>query len=183
MFVYPKTENCVCVIVDVQAKLLPAMQQPEALLNRVQLLVKGMNELQLPVVVTEQYPQGLGGTVPELAELFTPATRVIAKTSFSCFGETEFAKSMDIEQRPVLVIAGIESHVCVAQTALDALNAGFKVFIAADAVDSRKKSDVDTALAQLRHAGCTVASTEAILFMLLGNAKHPAFKSISKLVR
>ena len=183
MFVYPKTENCVCVIVDVQAKLLPAMQQPEALLNRVQLLVKGMNELQLPVVVTEQYPQGLGGTVPELAELFTPATRVIAKTSFSCFGEEEFVKAMDIEKRPVLIICGIESHVCVAQTALDALNAGYKVFIASDAVNSRKNSDKETALAFLRHAGCNVISSEAILFMLLKTAKNTSFKAVSKLVR
>ena len=90
---------------------------------------------------------------------------------------------MDIEKRPVMIICGIESHVCVAQTALDALNAGYKVFVAADAVNSRKNSDMETALSQLRHAGCVVASAEAILFMLLKTAKHPAFKAVSKLVR
>ena len=183
MFCYPTTENSVCVVVDIQAKLLPAMNNPESVLNRAQMLVKGMNELNVPVVVTEQYPQGLGNTVPELAELFAENTKVIAKTSFSCFGEEEFAKALDLEQRPVMSICGIESHVCVAQTALDALNAGYKVFVAADAVNSRKNSDMETALSQLRHAGCVVASAEAILFMLLKTAKHPAFKAVSKLVR
>ena len=183
MFNYPTAENSIFVIVDIQARLLPAMNDPEQVLNRTQMLVKGMNELNVPLLVTEQYPQGLGNTVPELAELFNESAKVIAKTSFSCFGEAEFAAAADVKTRPVMIIAGIESHVCVAQTALDALNAGFQVFVAADAVNSRKESDLNTALAQLRHAGCTVASAEAILFMLLKSAKHPAFKAISKLVR
>ena len=183
MFCYPAADNAVCVVVDIQAKLLPAMNEPELVLNRAQMLVRGMNELGVPVVVTEQYPQGLGNTVPELSENFAEDTQVIAKTSFSCFGEEAFVKAVDIKTRPVMIICGIESHVCVAQTALDALNAGYKVFIAADAVNSRKKSDLDTALAFLRHAGCSVMSAEAILFMLLKSAKHPNFKAISKLVR
>lgn len=183
MFCYPSVDNAVCLLVDVQTRLLPAMCDPTGVLDRIQLLVKGMNELQVPVVVTEQYPQGLGNTVPELSELFAEDTQVIAKTSFSCFGEEAFAEVMDVEKRPVLIICGIESHVCVAQTALDALNAGYKVFIAADAVNSRKDSDREIALSQLRHAGCVVASAEAILFMLLKTAKNPAFKAVSKLVR
>ena len=183
MFCYPTCDNAVGVIVDVQAKLLPAMNDPELVLNRTQMLVKGLNELQVPVVVTEQYPQGLGNTVPELSELFTADTPVIAKSSFSCFGEEGFCRQMDVEKRPVLIIAGIESHVCVAQTALDALNRGFKVIVVSDAVNSRKQSDLDTVLPQLRHAGCVIASAEAVLFMLLRGAKHPAFKAVSKLVR
>ena len=111
MFCYPTSDNCVCVIVDIQAKLLPAMNDPEAVLNRAQMLVKGMNELNVPVVVTEQYPQGLGNTVPELAELFTANTKVIAKTSFSCFGEAAFAETMDIEKR---VLRKITVDDCVA---------------------------------------------------------------------
>lgn len=183
MFNYPTAENSIFVIVDIQARLLPTMNDPEQVLNRTQMLVKGMSELKVPIAVTEQYPQGLGNTVPELAELFPENTAVVAKTSFSCFGENAFAELMDVSKRPVMIIAGIESHVCVTQTALDALNAGFQVFIAADAVSSRKAADLNTALSLLRHAGCTVASSEAILFMLLKNAKHPAFKAISKLVR
>ena len=183
MFCYPAVDNTVCVVVDIQTKLLPAMNDPENVLNRAQMLVKGMNELGVPVVVTEQYPQGLGNTVPELAELFAENTPVIAKTSFSCFGEEAFVNAVDIEKRPVMVICGIESHVCVTQTALDALNAGFKVFIAADAVNSRKQADIDTALSFLQHAGCNVVSSEAILFMLLKSARHPNFKAVSKLVR
>ena len=183
MFCYPAVDNTVCVVVDIQTKLLPAMNDPENVLNRAQMLVKGMNDLGVPVVVTEQYPQGLGNTVPELAELFAENTPVIAKTSFSCFGEEAFVNAVDIEKRPVMVICGIESHVCVTQTALDALNAGFKVFIAADAVNSRKQADIDTALSFLQHAGCNVVSSEAILFMLLKSARHPNFKAVSKLVR
>ena len=183
MFVYPNSENSVCVIIDIQQRLLPAMNDSEKVLNRAQLLVNGMNELNVPVVVTEQYPQGLGNTVAELAELFTESTPVIAKKSFSCFGEAAFENQVSTETRPVMIIAGIESHVCVAQTALDAVNRGFKVFIAADAVNSRKAADVETALQQLRDAGCVIASVEAILFMLLRSAGHPSFKAISKLVR
>lgn len=183
MFCYPTAENSVCVVVDIQAKLLPAMNDPQTVLNRAQMLINGMNELNVPLLVTEQYPQGLGNTVPELAELFKEDTQVFAKTSFSCFGEATFAEAADVERYPVMIICGIESHVCVTQTALDALNRGFRVFIAADAVNSRKNTDVETALSLLRHAGCTVASSEAILFMLLRNAKHPSFKAVSKLVR
>ena len=102
---------------------------------------------------------------------------------FSCFGEAAFAEAVDVEKRPVMIIAGIESHVCIAQTALDAVNNGFRVFVVADAVSSRKAQDKDTVLPQLRHVGCTVVSAEALLFMLLKTAKHPAFKAISKLVR
>lgn len=183
MFCYPEVRNTVCVVVDIQAKLLPAMNDPELVLNRAQMLVKGMNELNVPVLVTEQYPQGLGNTVPEMSELFTENTKIFAKKSFSCFGEEAFAQAVDIQKTPVMVICGIESHVCVAQTALDALNRGFKVFVASDAVNSRKQSDVDTALNMLRSAGCTVASAEAILFMLLRSAEHASFKTISKMVR
>ncbi len=183
MFCYPTADNCVCVIVDMQQKLLPAMSDPAGVLDRTMMLVKGMKELQVPLLVTEQYPQGLGNTVAELADLFDDSDRIIAKTSFSCFGEEQFTGALDIESRPVMIIAGIESHVCVAQTALDAVNSGYRVFIAADAVCSRKPSDRETALAQLRHAGCTIASSEAILFMLLRSARHPSFKVISKLVR
>ena len=96
MFCYPTSENAVCVIVDIQAKLLPAMSDPEKVLNRAQMLVRGMNELNVPLLVTEQYPQGLGNTVPELAELFNESAKVIAKTSFSCFGEAEFAAAADV---------------------------------------------------------------------------------------
>ena len=179
----PTVESSMLVLIDLQQKLVPAMSEPESTVVKSALLLRGAGELGLDVLVSEQYPQGLGNTVPELAELFTENTPVIAKTSFSCFGEEEFVKAMDIEKRPVLIICGIESHVCVAQTALDALNAGYKVFIASDAVNSRKNSDKETALAFLRHAGCNVISSEAILFMLLKTAKNPAFKAVSKLVR
>ncbi len=183
MFRFPKIENSVGIVIDMQEKLLGAMNDADAVLARSVLLVNGLNALGVPLSVTEQYPRGLGATVPELAALLPAGTPVAAKGAFSCFGEPAFVETLDLERRPTLILAGIESHVCVLQTALEALNRGFQVLLASDAVSSRRAAEVTGALAQLRSAGCGIFSVEALLFMLLGSAGHPAFKTISKLVR
>lgn len=183
MFRFPTPETSTFILIDMQEKLLLAMHDPAAVLARCQLLLKGMAALGVPVIVTEQYPKGLGATVSELAELFPEDTQVFAKTSFSCFGAEGFAAKLDLAARPALILAGVEAHVCCQQTALEALNRGFQVLIPFDAVSSRRSAEADNALVTLRSAGCGVFSAESLLFMMLRDAKHPAFKDISKLVR
>ena len=183
MFCFPTVADSRLVLIDMQEKLLPAMHEHERVLARCQVLLKGMAALGVPVVVTEQYPKGLGKTVPELAEFLPENTPVFAKTSFSCFGAEGFAEALNHTARPALILAGVEAHVCCQQTALEALAKGFQVLIPFDAVSSRRSAEADHALAMLRTLGCGVFSVEALLFMLLGDAKHPAFKTISQLVR
>lgn len=178
-----KIENTALVVIDVQERLSAAMHDFESCANRIELLINGARELGIDAIVTEQYPKGLGPTLPRFSQLLPPQTPILAKTGFSVFADPGFRTALGAKSRKCLVFCGIESHVCVLQSVFDALERGFEVFLAADAVTSRKSSDRELALAAARAAGATVLSAEAILFMLLKDAAHPAFKAISKLVR
>jgi nicotinamidase-related amidase len=171
------------VIVDIQSKLLPAMIDPLRVLRRTQILLKAAEILQIPVTVSEQYPKGLGNTVPELA--IAKAT-VFEKLSFSCWRDAEmkahFIKLHD-GGRPLVIVAGIEAHVCVLQTCIDLYNAGFGVFVVADAVSSRQSSSADLALQRLRDAGIQIVNTEMVVFELLEKAGTAGFKSLSALIK
>lgn len=181
MFIDPA--ETALVVIDLQERLAPAMSEFEPCADRAELLLKGAAELKLDVLVTEQYPKGLGATLPRFAELLPEGAPVIAKTGFSCFEEPGFRTALAARSRKTLVFCGIESHVCVLQSVLDALDRGFKVCLAADAVTSRKLADRELALQAARAAGALVVSSEALLFMMLRDAKNPAFKAVSKLVR
>ena len=181
MFIDPA--DTALVVIDLQERLVPAMSDFEPCGNRVEMLLKGAVELKLDTIITEQYPKGLGATLPRFAELLPEGTPIIAKTGFSAFEEPAFRTALGSRSRKTLIFCGIESHVCVLQSVLDALARGFAVCLAADAVASRKTSDRDLALQAARAAGATVVSSEALLFMMLRDAKNPAFKAISKLVR
>ena len=180
---FPRIESTALLVVDLQERLVPAMNNPCPVLDRSRLLLRGMAELGVDVLVTEQYPKGLGGTVPEIAELLPESSPPIAKTGFSAFVEPAFRTALAAKPRKTLVVAGIEAHVCVLQTVFDALNEGFEVILATDAVTSRKAADRELALKAARHADAQVLPAEAVLFLLLRDAKHPAFKTVSKLVR
>ena len=175
--------SCKLILVDVQERLVPAMSDFEAVGNRIKLLLAGAKELNLDVIATEQYPQGLGATLPEFLELFRENTPVIAKTGFSVFEEPAFVEEVKKSSPETLIFCGIESHVCVFQSVLDSLAAGYNTILVCDAVTSRKIADREAAIGQMRAAGAMVVGTESVLFMLLRNAKNPAFKAISKLVR
>ena len=179
----PTVESSVLVLVDVQERLIAAMDRRDEVLNRIELLLNGAAALQCDRIVTEQYPRGLGGTVPTLKALLPAGTPVIEKTDFSVFGEAGFRSALAAKRRTHLVFCGIEAHVCVQQSVFDALAAQYQVIVAGDAVTSRKAADRECALAAYRQAGAQVWSVESILFQWLRTAKHPAFKTISKLVR
>ena len=179
----PVIQDPCLVTVDMQERLVPAMTGAEELVARVKILLRGAAELKISVIATEQYPKGLGPTLPEIAELFPEGTPVSAKTSFSVFGEPEFQRALGRHRPHSLIFCGIETHVCVLQSLFDAIEEGFPVILAADAVSSRKSSDVCLALEAARQAGAWVLSTESILFLLLKNSLHPSFKAVSKLIK
>ena len=180
---FPDPQKSVLAVIDMQERLLPAMAHPESCTERTALLIRGAAALKMPMIVSEQYPKGLGPTVPAVASLLPEGTDVFAKGAFSCFGEEAWAAGLAAHQAETLILCGVEAHVCVAQTAWDARKAGMEVFVIRDAVSSRRDTDRDCALEQLRADGVRVVTAEMMLFLLLRTSGHPAFREISKLVK
>jgi len=177
-----KAEESLLLVIDIQERLAAAMSKREKVVGNVLHLLELARLKDLPVVVTEQYPKGLGPTVPELTEALARATRA-EKLCFSCCGEAGFTERLRAAGRKNAVVCGMETHVCVLMTALDLLREGFVVHVVSDAVCSRHKDNWITALAMLRDAGAVVTSTESVLFQLLERAGSDEFKAISKRIR
>lgn len=170
-------------VIDMQERLLPAMADAERVMAKTSILMTAARDLGLPITVSEQYPKGLGRTVPQLAA--NDAT-VFEKTAFSCWRDAAMKQHFIGQHdggRPLMVVAGIEAHVCVLQTCVDMTNAGFGVFAVADAMSSRASASADLAFSRLRHAGVEVVNTEMALFELLEKAGTPQFKTLSALIR
>jgi nicotinamidase-related amidase len=177
-----KREDAVLVMIDFQERLMPVMRDHEDLEESVCKLVNGIKTLGVPVIVTQQYTKGLGPTVPAIAETlgeFSP----IEKTDFSAAGELNFLEALNETGKTSIILCGIETHVCVAQTALILLELGYDVFLVEDAVSSRDKQDKKTAIKRMVQAGARPVSVEAVLFELLGSAKAAEFKEISRIVK
>jgi nicotinamidase-related amidase len=166
--------------IDVQEKLLPLIPDAEALVRNVAFLVDGARLLEMTVQATEQYPRGLGATVPELAQRLPERPD---KVAFSCCAIPAVVEAFHRAARPKVVLAGIETHVCVLHTALDLLALDFRVYVPVDAVAARGRLDHDLALRRLEHAGAVLTTTEACLFEWVGGAGHPQFKAVSRLVQ
>jgi nicotinamidase-related amidase len=171
------------IIIDMQARLITAMPQEflSATIRNATILVQAANLLEVPVIVTEQYPKGLGNTVPEVLAVL-PKNQVVEKTVFSCVAEPKFSRQLTAD-RSQLVLAGMEAHICVVQTALDLISSGKQVFVAEDAIISRNPANKANALARMRESGCIISNTESIVFEWLGKAEGDTFKAISKLIR
>lgn len=174
--------DCCLVVVDVQGKLAQLMTGREALFKNIRILIQAAKILEIPILWCQQVPAALGPTVPEIAELLTDA-EPIDKPSFSCAGHEPFNTKLEALGRKQVLLCGIETHVCIYQTAMDLLGQGREVTIVADAVSSRAAENKQVALARLAAEGATIASTEMVLFELLRTAEHPQFKPIAKLVR
>jgi nicotinamidase-related amidase len=171
------------VVIDIQQKLAPAMDAAAGprVLKAARTLLELARQKGWPVVATEQYPQGLGPTIPELAAELGGAAP-LPKTCFSACGAEGFQDRLGAGTRSAVVI-GMEAHVCVLETALDLLSSGVRVFIPWDGVASRREEDRTTALEQLRAAGAVITSSETLAFQALGKAGTPEFKAISARVR
>ncbi|MFA6291766.1 MAG: isochorismatase family protein [Victivallales bacterium] len=184
-FTLPAIETTVFLLIDMQEKLLAAMNplDTEKILVRQKIMLNVASELNIPVMITEQYPRGLGKTVAGLSVFFKEEWPVFDKTSFSCFGDVNFRR--EIERRPVksLVLMGVETHVCIQQTAIDALARGFRVFVVSDAVNSKRQDDAATSIDFMRGVDAHVTSSESLIFALLKDASHPSFKKIVSLLK
>lgn len=169
-------------LIDVQERIIKAMHENERVVENCQKLIKGSIELNIPVYVTEQYPKGLGSTIPEVKGLI-PAFKPIEKLSFSCMGAGDLFKNLKLANIQQVVVCGIEAHVCVQQTVFDLLANEFQVYLAADACSSRREFDFKIALDRMTANGIEVTTTESILFELLDVCGTPEFKAISKIVK
>lgn len=176
-------DKAVLVVIDIQAKLTPAM--PAKIYERMRattaMLVEAAQLLDIPVVTTEQYPQGIGHTVPELA--VACASGVIEKTSFGCCGEPAFLAALEKLGRRQIIVTGMEAHVCVYQTILGLLGANYHVHLVRDAICSRHKEDFRAGVRNAAGAGALVVTAEMVLFQLLKDSRHEQFRAISKLIK
>ncbi len=170
------------ILIDLQVKLARVIHQREALIANCLKLIAGCQVLDVPIIVTEQNPAGLGATVPEAAELLAPL-EPITKLSFSCCGEPAFVHAIEGLGRKQLLLAGMETHVCVYQTAADLAARGHLVHLVTDAVSSRDPADKDVGLRKIRAAGGEITSVETALFELLKVAEGDAFKQILRIVK
>ena len=170
------------VFIDVQGRLHELMHEKEILDKNLERLLRVADLLELPLLCTEQIPEKLGATNEPFRSLLKNAP-VLAKTSFSCWGEPVFQKALAETRCKQVVLMGIETHVCVYQTALDLLEEGFEVCVAADAVSSRSAENKRLVLEAMRDAGATILPTESILFALLRDAKNVQFKSLLQLIK
>lgn len=174
--------NTLFLLVDVQGKLAHSMYDREALFANLQRLIRGVLVLELPILWMEQYPQGLGPTVPELAALL-PGRQPIAKTSFSCCGSEAFLQALAATGRWQVLLAGIETHVCIYQTTVDLLALGYHVEVVADAVSSRTAQNREIGLQRVRAAGASLTSVEMALFELQRVAEGARFKELLRIVK
>lgn len=173
------------VLVDLQERLGAAM--PAKVLNRVlmnaRLLARSAALLEVPVTLTEQYPRGLGTTLAAVTEAVPEDAPRITKQTFSCCGTSAFTDALDRLERAQIVLAGMEAHVCVLQTALDLAATGREVFVVEDAICSRRLENYQNALDRLRQCGVQVVSAESVVFEWLGNADHARFREVQALLR
>jgi nicotinamidase-related amidase len=175
-------DHCCLVVVDIQGKLAQLMADKETLFNNVRILIQAAKLLEIPILWCQQVPESLGPTVPEIAELLADV-EPIDKASFSCVGHEPFNIELESLDREQVLLCGIETHVCIYQTAMDLLWEDYDVTVIADAVSSRTPENKRIALEALAFEGVPVAGTEMVLFDLLKTAQHPQFKAVARLVK
>ena len=171
--------QCALVVVDIQEKLLPPIFQKEQLIRNAELLIRAAGILKIPALVSTQYAKGLGKTVPEITSLL-PQTEAIDKQLFSCFGSEVFSNLLKRlpGNRNTLLLCGMESHICVMQTALSALREGYLVHVASDAVSSRTEWNWKIGLERMRAAGAVMSSTEMMIYELMRSSGSAAFREL-----
>ena len=174
-------KNCLLILIDIQEKLV-AMLEKNTVVKQSNILLKMANILDIPAIITEQYPKGLGKTVDYLAEQLGQ-TKVFEKTAFSALKDDGFLDLIKSYGKKQIIIGGIESHICVHQTVADLIENGFEVYVVKDACASRKKDNFKNAIRLMRQNGAKIADTEIVLFELLKTSKHPHFKEVQALIK
>ena len=177
-----RLDSACMVMVDIQERLLPAVSGAEGIrLNAVKLAAAAQT-LSVPFIFTEQYPKGLGPTIPEIAALF-PNFKPLPKVSFSCCGDEGFLREMKAVNRKQILICGIETHVCVYQTTVDLIASGYEVHVVADVISSRTAENRELGIERMLDEGAKLTSVEMALFELMRVAEGPKFKEVSKIVK
>jgi nicotinamidase-related amidase len=177
-------DGCALIVVDLQQKLLPPIFEKERLVRNSQLLIRLAGILNMPTLMSTQYAKGLGQTIPEISSLL-PETQILDKQMFSCFGSEAFCSSLKRlpGKRNTILLCGMESHICVMQTALEALREGYLVHVASDAVSSRTEWNWKIGMERMRQAGAVISSTEMVIYELLRSSGTQAFKEMLKYLK
>ncbi len=175
-------DGTVLVVIDVQEKLFAKVEEKERVAENICRLIRFAEIVRIPIVVTEQYLKGLGPTIPEIREL-TSSIKPIEKVEFSCLASSAFKEKMDEVHARNLVLTGIEAHICVAQTALEALTNGYGVYVVSDAVSSRRREDKNVAIERMRQQGVAIVTSEMLMYEILRRAGTPEFKRALELVK
>lgn len=170
-------------VVDIQEKFLPVIAEPKRLVSKAKALIQTAALLDFPIMVTEQYPKGLGPTVEELLDVLPAGAARLGKTSFGCLGDPKIVNHLKSLGRKQVIVCGIESHVCVNQTVHQLIEAGYETHLVEDAVSSRSPENRDLGIRKMEAAGAVPAGVESVLFELMGDAKHPKFKTIQALIK
>jgi nicotinamidase-related amidase len=175
--------QCTLIVIDVQEKFRHVLFERDRLIRNCKIVIEGCRLLGVPIIVTEQYPEGLGPTFDELAESLGDF-KAIPKTAFSCFGDRKFIEALNASPHTAnLILIGIEGHVCVLQTTLDAVSHGYTVHLVKDAITSRALPNYETGLQRALQAGAFVSSAEIILFQLLADSRAEQFRAVQKLLK
>lgn len=178
---HPRPDNTACIVVDIQERLNPVLDGADKMVESCRTLLQGLRALAVPLLATEQYPKGLGGTLPAVGLLLEDAP-VFEKTQFSAL-IPEVRETLAQLKTKNVVLAGAEAHICMLQTVIDLRVAGFNVYVPFECTASRTAANKANGLAQMQAAGAVVSNVESVLFQILGDAKHPAFKTVSKLIQ
>jgi nicotinamidase-related amidase len=177
-----KREDCMLLIIDVQEAFVPSLHEPYPVIKNIVKLVNGADVLGIPIILTEQYPKGIGETVPHILDRIGSHSYV-EKDTFSCFKEPRFVEQLSETGKSQIILTGIEAHVCVTKTALDAIDAGFEVYVVDDAVTSRTKRNRDLGVRRMERAGAIVESTESALFACIERSDDETFKQIHRIIK
>jgi len=174
--------NCILLVIDVQEKFKKVIFNFDDVLNNLSKLIKAFQILKIPIIVTEQYPKGLGRTIKEL-DVLLKNNKHIEKTQFSCFDNNNFKKSIKLINIKNIIIVGIEAHVCVLRTILDGIKKSYNMHLVVDSVSSRKKLDKDVGIMRAQQSNAFITTTEMVIFQLLKSSKDIEFKEIRKLIK
>lgn len=178
-----KLEETAFLIVDVQEAFRQSIADFTEIAKKIGVFVQGAKSLSLPILVTEQYPKGLGHTAKEITAVLPTDFDLVEKTSFSSCGSMSFAEKLKMLNRRQIIVAGIEAHICVNQTVHDLLWQNYQVHLLADCIASRTAENKQMALAKMQHSGAILSSVEMALFEIMRDARHGEFKAIQKLIK
>lgn len=176
-------EDTLAIMVDIQEKLLPVMADGKELIANTTRLLKGLKVLEVPLIISRQYSKGLGDTVSELKELVEKGTPDFDKITFSCFGDESIRNFIDKQKIKNIILFGIEAHICLQQTAIDCMMAGYQVIVVTDCISSRKEKDKSIAIHRYEKEGAILTTYESLLFELTGQAGTNTFREISKIIK